>query len=95
MHRGKGPHRSRGRVFAVKTSDVDAASVEFSRKAAAQAYGLSRAHATGILARAERLDIPRRNGSRIIPSGVALHNVRRDLACQLAFVVLWLEALRT
>ncbi len=77
MHRGKGPPRGCGRVFTDKTSDVDAAIVEFSRKAA------------------ERLDIPRRNGSRIIPSGVALHNVRRDLACQLAFVALWLEALRT
>lgn len=76
-------------LFATKTSAFDATGCEFSRKAAARAYGISRAHVTALLARAERLSFLRRNGSRIVLGDQILRNVRRDLAYQLAFVVLW------
>jgi hypothetical protein len=76
-------------VVATKTSAFDATGCEFSRKAAARAYGISRAHVTALLARAERLNFLRRNGSRIVLGDQTLRNVQRDLAYQLAFVVLW------
>lgn len=81
-------------LSAAKTDACDATGCVFSRKATARAYGVSRAHVTAILARAERLNILKRNGSRIVLSDLALQNVRRDLAYQLAFVVLWAEAVR-
>ncbi|CUX56754.1 conserved hypothetical protein [Agrobacterium deltaense Zutra 3/1] len=82
-------------LSAAKTDACDATGCVFSRKATARAYGISRAHVTAILARAERLNILQRNGPRIVLSDPALQNVRRDLAYQLAFVVLWAEAVRT
>ena len=82
-------------LSAAKTDACDATGCVFSRKATARAYGVSRAHVTAILARAERLNILQRNGPRIVLSDLALQNVQRDLAYQLAFVVLWAEAVRT
>ena len=82
-------------LFAARTGGADATGFEFSRKAAARSYGISRAHVTAIVARAERLDILRRDGSRIIPSDPTLQDVQRDLAYQLAFVVLWAEIAKT
>lgn len=63
-------------------------SVRFSRKAASRIYGVSRAHVTAILARAEDLQFLVRNGDDIVLTETLLCNVRRDLARQLAFVVL-------
>ena len=69
--------------------------VEFSRKAAARADGISRAHVTGLLAKAERLNYLKRTDSRLLLNNPTLRNVRRDLAYQLAFVVLWCEGMKT
>ncbi len=82
-------------LSAAKTEACDATGCVFSRKAAARAYGISRAHVTAMLARAERFNMLMRNGSRIVLSDPALQNVQRDLAYQLAFVVLWTEAAKT
>ncbi|WP_454703386.1 hypothetical protein [Agrobacterium leguminum] len=82
-------------AVAAKTDTCDATGCVFSRKATARTYGVSRAHVTAILARAERLNILQRNGPRIVLSDLALQNVQRDLAYQFAFVVLWAEAMRT
>ncbi|MCZ7467257.1 hypothetical protein [Rhizobium rhizogenes] len=81
-------------LSAAKTSRSDASDCEFSRKAAARAYGISRAHVTALLAKAERLSILKRNGSRICLSDRTLQNVQGDIAHQLAFVVVWLGILR-
>lgn len=81
-------------LSAAKTSKSDASDCEFSRKAAARAYGVSRAQVTALLAKAERLTILKRDGSRILLSDRTLQNVQRDLAQQLAFVVVWLGILR-
>ncbi len=82
-------------LSAAKTGACDATGCAFSRKAAARAYGISRAHVTAMLARAERLNMLKRNGSRIVLSDLTLHNVQRDLAYQLAFVILWSEIVKT
>ncbi|MFK3780332.1 hypothetical protein [Agrobacterium sp. NPDC089420] len=82
-------------LLAAGTDARDTAGCEFSRKAAARAYGTSRAHVTALLARAERAHILRRNGSRITLNGLAWQNLRHDLAYQLAFVALWAEIVRT
>lgn len=79
-------------LSAATASGSNGTGCEFSRKAAARAYGISRAHVTALLAKAERLNFLQRNGSRIILSNPTLQNVRRDLAYQLAFVVLWSES---
>lgn len=81
-------------LSAAKTSKSGASDCEFSRKAAARAYGISRAHVTALLAKAERLSILRRNGSRIFLSDRTLQNVQGDIAHQLAFVVVWRGILR-
>lgn len=78
-------------LFAIRTSARDATGCEFSRKATARAYGVSRAHVTALLARAERLNVLKRDGARVVLSDLTLRNVRRDLAHQLAFVALWAD----
>ncbi|WP_421400297.1 hypothetical protein [Agrobacterium fabrum] len=78
-------------LSAAVTSAPCDAGCEFSRKAAARAYGISRAQVTGLLAKAERLNYLTRIGSRVRLSDLMLRNARRDLAHQLAFVVLWSE----
>ncbi len=68
---------------------------EFSRKSAARSYGISRAHVTSLLAKAERLNYLKRSGSQIHLSDIMMRNVRQDIAYQLAFVVLWYEGVDT
>lgn len=81
-------------LSAAKTSKSGASNCEFSRKAAARAYGISRAQVTALLAKAERLSILKRDGSRILLSDGTLQNVQRDIAHQLAFIVVWFGILR-
>ncbi len=62
--------------------------VRFSRKASSRIYGVSRAHITAILAKAEQSHMLVRDGNEILLDEKMLSNVQHDLACQLAFVVL-------
>ncbi|MCZ7447924.1 hypothetical protein O8B93_10050 [Agrobacterium rhizogenes] len=78
-------------LLAARRGTCGATGCEFSRKATAHAYGVSRAHITALLARAERLNFLKRDGARVVLSDLTFQNVQRDLAYQLAFVVLWLE----
>lgn len=80
-------------LSAAATSGLCDTGCEFSRKAAAQAYDIGRAHVTCLLATAERLNYLKRIGSRLRLSDLTLRHVRRDLAQQLAFVVLWSEGM--
>lgn len=60
----------------------------FSRKSVARGYSVSRAHVTAIIAAAERLGMLYRTGGNIILSKTMALNIHRDLAHQLAIVVL-------
>ncbi|MDH7808826.1 MULTISPECIES: hypothetical protein [unclassified Rhizobium] len=82
-------------LSAAAASEADGTGCEFSRKAAARAYGISRAHVTGLLAKAERLNYLKRTDSRLHLNNLTLRNVQRDLAYQLAFVVIWCEGMET
>lgn len=82
-------------LSAAETGACDVTGCAFSRKASARAYGVSRAHVTALLARAERLKILTRNGSGVILSDLTLQTVQRDLAYQLAFVALWPAMVKT
>jgi hypothetical protein len=68
------------------------APVLFSRKAAAPAYAVSRAHITAIIAKAERSGMLRRDGNEIILTKTMAVNIQQDLACQMAIVLLIAEA---
>lgn len=66
-------------------------SMPFSRKATSRAYGLSRAHVTAVLGRAERLEMLTRENKELVLTEAMRSRVLHDLACQLAVVVLVLR----